>query len=141
MPYDLNPDEVLAYGNRRRQATSNWASQTNALNYRANIADQNYGQQVGAQTRNWQRSRERLPGSFANRGLQTSGLYGRALSDFNTQRDESFGQLARDYYNQRAQFGMERSGLDQQYWNEMANIDDQERLRRAQIAAQLTGAY
>lgn len=139
MAYDLNPDEVLAYGNRRRAALSSWGNQTAQIDLASKNADQGYGQRVASATRSWDQNRSRLPGSFIRRNLMNSGLYGRGLREFNTAKDESFGQLAQDFYNQKAQYGLQRGAIDQQYYSQMMDIGEQERLRRAQIAGQLQG--
>lgn len=139
MAYDLNPDEVLSYGNRRRTALSSWGNQTAQIDLASKNADQGYAQRVASGTRSWNQGRTRLPGSFIRRNLMNSGIYGRGLQDFNTARNESFGQLAQDYYNQKAQYGVQRNAIDQQYYSQMMDIGEQERLRRAGIAAQLQG--
>lgn len=139
MAYDLNPDEVLSYGNRRRAALSSWGNQTAQIDLASKNADQGYSQRVAGATRSWNQGRSRLPGSFIRRNLMNSGLYGRGLQDFNTARNESFGQLAQDFYNQKAQYGMQRNAIDQQYYSQMMDIDEQERFRRAQKAAELQG--
>lgn len=139
MAYDLNPDEVLSYGNRRRQAQQTWSNQTNALGFNSNAADQTYADSLRQATDNWNQSRTRIPSIYSRRGLQDSGIYGENLTRYNTQRNDAFGSLARDYYNQKARYAQQQVGYNQNLWNTMADIDEQERFRRAQIAAQLTG--
>lgn len=139
MAYDLDPSEILSYSNQRRQAMANWSQQRSQSDLMAGQADRQYGMDVGNQKHAWDNARTRVPGSFARRGLATSGLYGRGLQEYGFQRNQSFGQLANDYYNKKAQYAQQNSYLDQQYWNSMSNIQDTERMRRAQIAAQLQG--
>jgi hypothetical protein len=141
MAYDLNPDEVQAFGARRRAAYQNYGTQQASLGLYQQKADTDYGSNFGDLTRQWDRMRTRMPGTYMNRGLSRSGIYGQGLNDYHQGRTSSFGRLANDYYHQKAQYGMQSMSQGQQLYNTMADIDEQERLRRAQIAAQLTGAY
>lgn len=141
MAYDLNPDEVQSFGARRRAAYQNYGAQQASLGLYQQKADTDYASNFQNLSQQWKQVRNRIPGSYMRRGLATSGIYGRGLNDYQQSRNSAFGQLARDYYNQKAQYGMQGVNLGQQLYGTMADIDEQERMRRAQIAAQLTGVY
>lgn len=141
MAYDLNPDEVQSFGARRRNAYQNYGTQQASLGLYQQKADSDYANNFQNLSRQWNQMRTRMPGAYSRRGLSTSGIYGQGLNEFHQSRNNTFGQLAQDYYHQKAQYGMQSINQAQQLYGTMADIDEQERMRRAQIAAQLTGVY
>jgi len=137
--YNLQPSEILSYGQQRRSAMQAALSGINTLGRQAQQLDANYGRDYNQAQRAWDQSRAAFPRSFNQRGLTTSGIYNRAMRDFDTARQESFGKLAQDYYNQRAGLADAANNYQQQYEINYGDIADQEMLRRAQIAARLNG--
>lgn len=138
--YDLQPSEILSYGQQRRSAFQNALSGINQVGRQTAQLDADYGLNFNQAQRQWDNSRVSFPTSFNRRGLMTSGIYNRAMREFDTSRQESFGKLARDYYNQRANYANMANDYQQNYETNYADVADNERLRRAMIAGNITGA-
>lgn len=141
MAYDLNPDELASYSNQRRAAMSQRASGLAQVDRNESLANQGYNQNWQSMTRRFDQMRRGLPGSYMRRGLGRSGIYEDGRNQFNAGKQDAFGQLSNQWAAQQAQFSGQRQYLMDNYTNSMLSIEDQDRMRRAQIAAQLTGAY
>lgn len=138
--YDLQPSEILSYGQQRRSAFQNALSGINQVGRQTARLDADYAFNFNQAQRQWDTARARFPSSFNQRGLMTSGIYNRAMRDFDTSRQEAIGRLANEYYNQRANYANMANDYQQNYETNYADIADNERLRRAMIAANITGA-
>jgi hypothetical protein len=138
--YDLQPSEILSYGQQRRSAFRNALSGINTLGRQAQQLDSTYARNYDQAQRSWDQSRAAFPRSFNQRGLMTSGIYNRQMRDFDASRQNAFGQLAQDYYNQRANLANAAEDYKQNYEIAYGDIGDQEQMRRAMIAARLNGA-
>jgi hypothetical protein len=139
MPYDLDPTQQYSYDSQKRSAMRNYSSSLNRINLQTSQLDSRYGRDFGSQTRNWNKARASFPRGFNQRGLMTSGIYNREMQDFDAERQDSFGRLAEDYYNQRANYANQSDESRGGYEDMMANIEDQQRMYWAQKAAQIRG--
>jgi hypothetical protein len=137
--YDLQPSELISYGQQRRSAFRNALSGINNIGRQAQQLDTNYANDFNQAQRSWDQSRAAFPRSFNQRGLMTSGIYNRQMRNFDTSRQEAFGKLAQDYYNQRANLANAAEDYQQNYEIGYGDIGDQEQMRRAMIAARLNG--
>lgn len=137
--YDLQPSELISYGNQRRSAFRNALSGINTLGRQTAELDQGYADNYRQAQQSWDRSRAAFPRTFNQRGLMTSGIYNRQIRDFDTSRQDAFAQLARNYYNQRANYANAANEYQQSYEQDYGGIAENEQLRRAQIAARLNG--
>jgi hypothetical protein len=138
--YDLEPSQILSYGQQRRAAMQGLMSNLNTVDRYTQQADQNYGREFNQAQRSWDNARSGFPTSFNQRGLLNSGIYNRAMREFDASRQEAFGKLAQDYYNQRANYADMANNYRQNYENTYGDIADMERLNRAQIAANINRA-
>lgn len=109
------------------------AAQRSALNVEQTQARRDLARQLS-------RSRQQLPGMYAQRGLLRSGIYGRGLGEFEEGRMMAESRQERGF-NQRRQALMNALGeSDINRAMQLANIDLQEAQRRSAIAAMLQGA-
>lgn len=135
----ISPEEQLSFANRRRQTSDRYQRGMAEADWQ----EGSYQAQQGLDTQNlatqWDKVRKRLPGSYHGRGLANSGLLGQGLQEYGEARTGAYGDLAARYQQMIGQVGQNRQNLGLDYTSGMADIDDLERMRRAQIAASLRG--
>lgn len=135
----IDPVEMEAWDNRRRRAADTYGVQKAQFAFnRANV-QQNQGLDTNKLARQFDQMRERLPGGYAARGLLNSGIYKRGLTNYGLDRQSAFGDLAAKYQQMLGQTSLDEYGAGITYGNTIGDINDQERIRRAQIAAALQG--
>ncbi len=135
----IDPAEQAAYDNQRRRATDTFQfGQSRYAAQRGNI-QQNQGLDTNRLARRFDRMRESLPGGYARRGLLNSGLYKRGLTDMGLDRQAAFSDLTAKYQQMLSNLSFDQYGAGIQYGNQIGDIDDAERVRRAQLAAALQG--
>lgn len=133
----LSPWEIAAYQSRSDQAGTNYQNFLAQDAYRRaqlGVYDQRNRDRLGQQ---FDQARGRLPGSFARRGLLSSGIYKRALTDYATSRTQAFGDLDLNYTSQLGGFDVEKQGQTGTYNTTLAGIEAEKAARRAQLATQL----
>ena len=81
--------------------------------------------------------RNQLPQQYSGRGLLNSGVYTQGLQNYGQQRIQAFGDLGRRYQQMLGQSDLNRQQGGQNYFANMADINSQERARRAALAAQI----
>lgn len=135
----ISPEEQLSFANRRRQTKDRYQRGLAQTDWQ----EGQYQSQQGLDTQNlaqqWDQVRRRLPGRYHARGLANSGLLGLGLQEYGQARSGAYGDLAGRYQQMMGQVGQNRQNLGLDYTSGMADIDDLERMRRAQIAASLRG--
>lgn len=135
----ISPDQVLGYGQARRRNATTYGIQSGNANFARSGAYANQGLETGALTQQYGQNRNKLGENFAGRGLLNSGVYKQGLQDFNQQRVTAFQGLSQKYNQQIGRINMDQYGQAQQYNNANADIDEQEKVARAQLAASLRG--
>ncbi len=139
--YGLDPAEQQGFDSQRSKINLDFGH-ANAMNafQRGNVLA-NRASDFGNLKRQFFNMRNSLPGQYVGRGLMNSGIYKQGLQDFNQNRVQQFGDLARKYQQMVGQLDLQRQqGLESQYAG-LADINAQEAARRAQLASQIRGVY
>jgi hypothetical protein len=135
----IDPAEQAAYDNQRRRATDTFQFARSNFAFQRGNVQQNQGIDTNKLARQFDQMRERLPGGYARRGLLNSGIYKRGLTNYGLERQSGFADLAAKYQQMLGQLNMNEFGAGIDYGNTIGDINDQERIRRAQLAAALQG--
>jgi hypothetical protein len=135
----IDPVEQESWDNRRRRATDSYQHERSQFAFQRGNVQQNQGLDTNKLARQFDQMRERLPGGYARRGLLNSGIYKRGLTNYGLERQSAFGDLASKYQQMLGQLSMDEFGSGITYGNTIGDINDAERVRRAQIAAALQG--
>lgn len=134
-----SPDEMAQYGVARRKAATTYG-QTNAnLQFQRQNANANYSQQFGDLARNYDQMRQKLPGQFVRRGVQNSGIYKDALTNYAQQRALAAGRLGQQQQQELGGYDLQQQAASQNYTNAQLDVAEAEAARRASIAAALKG--
>jgi hypothetical protein len=136
----LSPEEELNYSNQRRTATSSYLGQKSLADLQNSNWNDNWGAQRQKSFESWGRARAKVGDDFAGRGVFNSGLYGRGLQEYKSDKDQDFGALARNWAENNQSYLLRGATMHDQYTNTMANIQSDSALRRAAIVAPLTSA-
>lgn len=107
------------------------------LDYQQGNADQNYATGRANLVRQYDQMRTRLPYNFGRRGLANSGIYTQGLQDYADQRTRSLSDYETNRQQQQAGFGLQKANLAGTYRTGMGSLDQMEKARRAQLAAQI----
>lgn len=135
----IDPAEMAAWDGRRRRATNQYQVGQAQGQFNRSLGKQNQGIETRNLTQQYGQMRENLPGSYARRGMLNSGIYGRGLQQYGTQRTTAFGDLASKYQQQFGQLDLTDQANTVNYNDQLGDINDQERVRRAQLASALRG--
>jgi hypothetical protein len=135
----IDPVEQESWDNRRRRATDSYGVQKAQFSFNRANTQQNQGLDTNKLARKFDQMREQLPSSYASRGLLNSGLYKRGLTNYGIERQAAFGDLTAKYQQMLGQLSLDEYGGGVGYSNTIGDINDAERVRRAQIAAALQG--
>lgn len=135
----LSPDDVLYLDQSRRRVRDTYRIGTEQNDYQRAVAQENYKQQYANMLRQYQQQGDRLPWGFAARGMGDSGIYGRALKDYWTDRTRSLGQLDSQLALANRGFNLNQSQLD--YIKAQSNMDlDLQEQRRRSVADSIRAA-
>jgi len=135
----VSPDQVLGFGQSRRRNRTTFGIQSGNANFARSNAYSDQGLETGALTQQYGQQRRQLPEQFAGRGLLNSGIYKQGLQDFNQQRVTAFQGLSQKYNQQIGKINVDQYGQAQQFNDANADIDEQEKVARAQLAVALRG--
>lgn len=135
----IDPAEQLAWDNQRRAARNTYQGSLVNLDFQRGAAQQNQGLDFNKLTTQFDQMRNNLPGGFAKRGLLNSGIYGDKLQQYGTARSSAFSDLASKYQQMLGGLGQQQNAAGINYSNTLGGVDDQEAIRRSQIAAALKG--
>lgn len=130
-------DNSLTSSTGSNNLTSNWGRDTAVQNRQMASAQRDYGFNWQDAKRNWERSRAKLAGGYQSRGMMRSGMYNRGQSQFSVDRSNNFGQLARQYQDQREGYGMQQANTDRGYFGGMIDAETQKSMGWADTAAAL----
>jgi hypothetical protein len=133
----LTPEEVGYYAARRRTIDSD-ASRSLSRNTFAKSqarADKTLGD--ATLKYQWDRTRDRLPGQYVNRGLARSGVYGQGIQDFNTQRGQAEQGLLRQFDREYGGLNLDWQDIEGQKKSATEMLLAEQQARTAEKAAQL----
>ena len=109
------------------------SGQRQSLNVERLDATRRLGKQLTAR-------RQQIPGQFTGRGLLKSGIYGKALGDFETARLQAESGLARGFQKRGMDLSQQLSSAEMNRLIQLADVDLNEAQRRTAIAGMLQGA-
>lgn len=135
----LNPTQAMQFQQTRNNASRNLLSGRAQNLYQRQLADIALRQNVRDFTTDQDRRRIQLPQSYMQRGVGRSGIYQGALKNYATDRLAGLARLQNQH--QLGQQGMVFSdrGLEDDYWQTMANSYIGQYGVRADLASKLRG--
>lgn len=133
----LDPASVAQFSNMRRSAALQYGSGLATNQYQRSALDQNNTFNTQQLTRQFDQTRNRLPGNYARRGLLTSGIYAQGLQDYGQNRLDAFQKQLMGYQQAAGGYDQNQRNLESGYAGSIADIAAQEQQRQAEIAAQL----
>jgi hypothetical protein len=139
--YAPSPQETAQWGVRRRNAVQGYARQNAQNNFDRGNFNANRAGDTANLTQQYQQMRNRLPGTFAGRGLLGSGISAQGFQDYGTQRTNAFGDLGRKYQQMLGQTDLNAQNYAEDYTNQMSDVAQEEANRRAELAAQIRSVY
>lgn len=131
----LSPTEQESYARRRRQATQQYGRGIAGLEFQRGQIGADYQKQFRNVGQQFDQQRKQIPGSFINRGLANSGLYQNALKQYAQFRGQAVGDLYGQQQQDYAGLDLQRRQLEEVYSQTQADILQQEKARRAELAA------
>ena len=140
MATPLNPEDINYFSTQRRRVKTTYDLGAAQNQYQRNLSNTQYAQSVGDLTNRYDQMRQRLPGSYAKRGLFNSGIYQRGLQDFQQNKLRDFGNLAQMQQQRLAGFTMTDEQLARMYQETGGaggDIDMAEAARKAAVEALL----
>lgn len=132
--------DLAQFQSQRDQLKMGYQQNLAKLDFSQGNADQDYATARGNLVRQFDQMREKLPYSYNARGLMNSGVYSQGLQDYGDQRLRSFGEFEQKRQQQQAGYGLQKQQFADSYRGGMAQVDQLEKARRAQIAAQIKAA-
>lgn len=132
-----SPEELDQFAGQRNHINLNYG-QANATNlFQRGNTLANKQADYGNLKRQFVQQRAQIPGQFIGRGLLNSGLYQRGLKDYAANRTEAFGDLGRKYQQMLGTLDLQRQQGAASQFADLADVNAQERQRRAELAAQI----
>lgn len=135
----VDPAEQASWQNQRLAARNSLQSQLAGFDFQRGAYQQQQGLDTNSLTTQFDQMRQKLPGGFAAKGLLNSGIYADKLQQYGTQKDQAFSNLAAKYQQMLGGLGQQQDAANMNYANTITNTNDQEAIRRSQIAASLKG--
>jgi hypothetical protein len=137
----FSPMEAAAFEQQRQAVDYGYSQNITNIAARQSMLDLQRSEEERSLFEGLRRQRQQLPGAYAGRGLLRSGIYGRGLADFETNRLRAGQRLERSYLQQGQQLARELSSADINRAMALADIELQEAQRRSAISAMLQGSY
>lgn len=133
----LNPEEINAYQSRIDSgdlAAQRGLSKLAARKQEA-TADFNTGWgRLGTQWDNYQRT---LPNQFARRNVLRSGIMGRAINDYGTNRSNAFGDLQKSYDRQMGGYAENQGDIEMMMNMNRTQVERERNARQQSLASQI----
>lgn len=136
--FDPQARNYFESARRRAKQTYQFGRQQNR--YERDTARQGWEWNYGDARRKFGEARERLPGSFAQRGLLRSGLYrgsGGAVADFEARKAEQLQRMQQDWLTRKRGFSLATDQMRQAYYSAVADLNEQENARRQAVASSI----
>lgn len=129
--------DLAQFQGRRNELKDQYQQGLARLDFQQGNADQDYATARSNLVRQFDQMREKLPYGFNRRGLMNSGVYAQGLQDYGDQRVRQFGEFEQKRQQQQAGFGLQRRQAADSFRAGMSQVDELEKARRAQLAAQI----
>ena len=137
--YSPSPSEQYQWGVRRRNNLQGWGRAQAQTNFDRGNINANRATDTRNLATQYDQMRRRLPGQYAGRGLLGSGYHAQGQQDYATARTNAYGDLAQRYQQMLGQLNLDQQGAAQNYYNTAGDINTEEAMRRAELAAQIRG--
>lgn len=136
--FDPQARSYFEQSRRRAKQTYEFGRQQNK--YERTAARQGWRWNYSDANRKFGEARERLPSSFAQRGLLRSGLYrgaGGAVADFEVRKAEQLKRMQKDWLTRKRGFDLADTQMGEAYYSAVADLNAQEDARRKAIASSI----
>lgn len=133
------PTEIAMWGNQRMQVADQYGNTSAQLAFQRAMQQGQESQDWSGMNRQFDRTRETLPGQFARRGLLNSGIYGNALTQYAQDRYHATAGLALKYQQSLGQLNLNQQQAQTNYTSGTSQIYNSETARRQELASQLAG--
>lgn len=143
MAYGDDPQSILDndyYRSARRRVNDTYGMGVSQNTQQQSQLRNTFGRQKGDLVRQFADMRERLPGSFAGRGMLNSGMYQHALTQFGDRRAQSFADLGQQQTDGLAGLQLARDQMEWTRGATLGDLEEQQAARRRAIAASLQAA-
>lgn len=138
MAYDpLDPMQELAYDDQVRRLRESYQRQLARQDYERNYYTSQNAAQRDALAQQFFNARQRVPYSYSGRGLLSSGLYKKAITDYLDNRNKSFADFDITSQYRQGQFDLSRLDLEQTLQGGISAIEAERQAARARNAAAL----
>lgn len=108
--------------------------------FQRNLADQSYRERLAAMQQHFNQGFESVPGAFAARGLDNSGVYQHALQNMYSNQAMGVGNLTQQNQLQDLGYTQAAAQLGDTYSSGMGDLNLQNQARQDSMAAQLRAA-
>lgn len=135
----LAPSVQQVFDQGLRDAQSSLGRTLAQINFQRDTTKQNYAQQWQQMQQQWKQAREQMPGSYARRGLLNSGIANQGYTDFYNKQLRDTSAFNRQQASQLGSYGLATRQANDVYQQAVANLQDQMRARRQDLASQLRG--
>lgn len=140
MVNQIGASDLAAYAGQRSSLQDAYKQGLARLDYQQGAADQNYATGRGNLVRQYDQMRQKLPYRYNARGLMNSGVYQQGLQDYGDARLRSLNEYQQRYQQQQGDYALQKNQVNSSYRTGMSNVDQLEKARRAQLAAQIKAA-
>lgn len=137
---ELNPEDFNYFRQARRRVDQTYQLGLGQNQYQREVVGNAYGRQRADLVRRFGQMRDRIPGSFARRGMLNSGMHQKAWADFASDRARSYDDLRAQRDDQLAGLTLARNQMESTRRWAVDDLEEQETARLAAIAATLRAA-
>lgn len=133
----LDPGYFNYLNDQRRALNDRYKAALAANDYERGQADLNRAQSIGNLTKRFAESRRTLSQGIGSRGLANSGIWQRRVASNLGDRNEAFSNLQNQFSADVNRLAMARQALEASRGGQLAELNDQEAQRRADLAAMI----
>lgn len=131
--------ELANWQNQRRTLADTYGYNQANYNYNKGNTQSNYAISTDRLGRDFNAMRQKLPESFAHRGLLGSGIEQRGVNQLAQNQSDQTLDTARAYQQAMGQLDLNQWGGTQAYATGTSGVDAAEAARRADLAAAIQG--
>ena len=132
----LSPEEINAYQSRIDNADAGYNRSLAKLGSRRQEATSDFNTSRGRLNTQWDNYQRSLGGQFAKRNILRSGLMGRALDEYASNRQNSVSDLERSYDRQVGGFNETQKDMDMLLGMNRIQVDKDRTARQQTLEAQ-----
>jgi hypothetical protein len=137
---DLSPAEIAFFAQQRRRIEDafNQGSAQNAFEVKTLGGEKT--RQLAELAAQLDAIRQGIAGDYAQGGTLNSGLYQKAISDFNAGAQRQTGLLSSSFSDKISALNLAKQQLEQTRASSLSDVSQQEATRKAELAAAITSA-